>query len=57
MNKDEENKRILEKFRLDAIKHRNQKYIKHIGTLPYLTESMLPGTNVDASKFIERPPP
>lgn len=28
----------------------------HLGKVPYVTESMMPGTNIDASKFIERSP-
>lgn len=32
-----ENKKMLEKFRLDAIKHRNQKVMNHLGKSPYLT--------------------
>ena len=50
---DEDNKRILEKFRIDAIKHRNQRVMKHLGCLPYITESMLPGMNVNPSIFMD----
>lgn len=32
MNKDEENKLILEKFRLDAIRHRNKKHGLNLGS-------------------------
>ena len=56
-NIDEENKRILEKFRIDAIRHRNQRVMKHAGRIPYITESMVPGMDVNPSMFIDRPPP
>lgn len=55
MSCDEENKQRLEKFRIDAIRHRNQKIMRHIGAQPYLTESMLPGISVDPSKYVEKP--
>lgn len=49
---DEENKRILEKFRADAIRHRNQRVLKHLGKIPYVTESMMPGVTIDVSRLI-----
>lgn len=54
-SKDENNKKILEKFRIDAIKHRNQRVMKHLGKIPYVTESMLLGSSVDLNKFVEKP--
>lgn len=30
--------------------------MKHLGKVPYLTESMLPGTSLDPSKFVEKAP-
>lgn len=52
---DEENKKILEKFRIDAIKNRNQRVMKHLGKIPYISESMMPGS-IDASKLVEKQP-
>lgn len=49
---DEENKRIIEKFRIDAIKNRNQRVMRHLGKIPYVSESMMPGTSIDASRFV-----
>lgn len=51
---DEENKRILEKFRINAIKNRNQRVMKHLGKIPYITESM--GSGLDASKLVDNEP-
>jgi hypothetical protein len=41
---------------VDAIKNRNQRVMRHLGKVPYITESMLPGTSVDASQLVEKKP-
>ena len=41
---------------MDAIKFRNQRVMKHHGRLPYISESMLAGTNIDASQFMQQSP-
>lgn len=28
--------------------------MKHLGKMPYITQSMLPGSSIDASKYMER---
>lgn len=39
---------------MDAIRNRNQKVMKHLGKIPYVTESMMPGTNIDVNQFVEK---
>ena len=29
--------------------------MKHLGKMPYITQSMSPGSNIDASKYMETP--
>jgi hypothetical protein len=29
--------------------------MKHLGKIPYVSESMMPGTSIDASRFVEKP--
>lgn len=43
---------MLEKFTIDAIKHRNQRVMKHMGKVPYISESMILGSSIDMNKIV-----